>query len=95
MKSPVASLCFDCSSVRNLVRVTISVLISASCAVTPVVAMLEICVRLELGLKLGMELVDSWRGRKRNEGVFQSGTVLCPTVTSGRCGVASGRKVYT
>lgn len=27
VKSPVASLCFDCSSVRKRVRVTISVLI--------------------------------------------------------------------
>ena len=30
MKSPVASLCFDCSSVRKRVRVTISVLILSS-----------------------------------------------------------------
>lgn len=35
VKSPVASLCFDCSSVRNLVRVTMSVLIFS---VEPLVA---------------------------------------------------------
>ncbi len=36
MKSPVASLCFACSSVKNLVNVTISVLIF-SCTGGPVV----------------------------------------------------------
>lgn len=35
VKSPVASLCFACSSVRNLVRVTISVLIFSVCTPLP------------------------------------------------------------
>ena len=40
MKSPVASLCLDCSSVKNRVRVTMSVLIFswATGGVSPFVA---------------------------------------------------------
>lgn len=38
VKSPVASGNFDCSSVRNLVRVMISVLMASSWAFTPLVA---------------------------------------------------------
>lgn len=40
VKSPVASGSFDCSSVRNLVSVMMSVLIASSWALTPLVAML-------------------------------------------------------
>lgn len=47
VKSPVASLCFDCSSVRKRVRVTMSVLIFSVCPVpvldsSPVEAMLGV-----------------------------------------------------
>ena len=40
VKSPVASLCFACSSVRKRVRVTMSVLIFSSCSFTPLAAMM-------------------------------------------------------
>ena len=47
VKSPVASLCLDCSSVRNRVRVTMSVLIFswATGAASPFAAILNQCFR--------------------------------------------------
>ena len=57
VKSPVASLCFVCSSVRNLVKVTISVLmlsvptpVWASPLFCPLVAMLDFDVCEEIGV---------------------------------------------
>lgn len=41
VKSPVASLCFDCSSVRKRVRVTMSVLTCSGCTLAPLVAMMN------------------------------------------------------
>lgn len=47
MKSPVASLCFACSSVRKRVRVTMSVLIFSGVmgACAPFVAMVNVELR--------------------------------------------------
>jgi hypothetical protein len=42
VKSPVASLCFACSSVRNLVRVTMSVLTCSCWTPFPFVDMLMV-----------------------------------------------------
>ena len=43
MKSPVASLCFACSSVKKRVSVTISVLTLSLWIGTPFVAMMKVC----------------------------------------------------
>jgi hypothetical protein len=43
VKSPVASLCLACSSVRKRVRVTMSVLTFSFWTAVPFVAMMKVC----------------------------------------------------
>ena len=81
VKSPVASLCFDCSSVRKRVRVMMSVLI-ASClfCCSPLVAMMVVVVILRvLGILCGRKGVsesveeeeDTKRSKQeKSEGVY-------------------------
>jgi hypothetical protein len=73
VKSPVASLCFDCSSVRKRVRVMMSVLI-ASClfCCSPLVAMMVVIVVLRvLGVSCGQrgvsESVEEGEEMKRSK----------------------------
>ena len=51
VKSPVASLCFDCSSVRKRVRVTISVFIFSppTGATSPLEPLVVAIVKVEIG----------------------------------------------
>ena len=58
MKSPVASACLACSSVRNLVRVIISVLTCSTCTLLLFEAMMMVCSTKH----------ERWRGIERREG---------------------------
>ena len=109
VKSPVASLCFVCSSVRNLVRVTMSVLISASCAVTPLVAIVrkvyweEKCgcggAEVDVGERDGEREMQREMEEGNKEELRRIPIKICictsSTITSGRCGVAAGRELCT
>jgi len=61
VKSPVASLCFVCSSVRNLVRVTMSMLTFSACTggISPFVPFVAILSNYDGSLEVRLYRINS------------------------------------